>query len=338
MNDMKGRISFKPGVIQHVYQRTNNGYLIFYTARDYLVFYSIIMTVARQHHVRILGLCLMVDHIHLLVDVSSKEQLSRFVQHYTSLFATIWNRQHGQSGAMFLRQYGFAPKATGKDIRSAIAYLYNNPVEKQLCHRPEQSQWNFLPYGASRHPFSEPLSIDRARATMRRAIREVLSTRAMDAPLSYTQLSRLARNLSRSEQLQLTDYIIRIYNSIDYATVADYFGGYSQLITAINTTKGSEYAIKEDFTSGSDRIYSKMTQFLLDSGAVECIDDLIHLPQEERLALLEPICIATGASVQKASKYLHLPCGIKGKSGAQHATNQSVNKSACTKKWHKHLI
>ena len=330
---MKGRISFRPGAIQHIYQRTIGGFLIFYTARDYLVFYSIIMTVARQHHIKILGLCLMADHIHILVDVSSKEQLFRFVQHYTSRFTTIWNRQHRQAGAMFLRQYGFASKTSGKDIRSAIAYLYNNPVEKQLCSRPEQSQWNFLPYGSSRHPFSEPLRLDRARAQMRHAIKEVISTRTRGDHLSYAQLSRLSRNLSRSEQLQLTDYIIRIYNRIDYTTAADYFGGYSQLITAINTTKGSEYAIKEDFTSGSDRIYSKMTQFLLESGAVECIDDLLLLSQAERVALLDPLCIATGASVKKASKYLHvIPCDNRRGPGAQSPIIQSINKSACTEK------
>ena len=306
LTDMKGRISFKLGAIQHIYQRTNNGYLLFYTVKDYLVFFSIIMTVAHKYRIRILGLCFMVDHIHMLVDAPSKIELYRFIQDYTARLTTVWNKQHGQRGPLFWRQYGFASKVTGKDIRSAIAYLYNNPVEKQLCSRPEQAQWNFLAYGASKNPFSEPLRLSRASAPLRRAIKEVAATRAAGKPLSYKQLQRLSLKLSRPEQQQLADYRVRIYNCIDYMAVSSYYDGLAQMITAINTTKGGEYDIREDFTSGSDRIYYKMTQFLLESGVISNVDELLPLPQDERQALVEPLCLATGASAKKAAKYLHL--------------------------------
>ena len=303
---MKGRISFKPGAIQHVYQRTNNGYLIFYTVRDYLVLYSVIMCSARKHRIKLLGLCFMVDHIHMLVDAQSKFELRRFIQHYTAWFTRLWNEQHGQSGALFGRQLGFASKVTGKDIRSAIAYLYNNPVEKQVCRRPEQSQWNFLAYGVSKNPFSDPLRVAQSSAWLRSALKEVSFQVSNSRPLSYAQLHRLSLSLTRTEQKQLADYIIRSYNCIDYAVVSDYFGGYEKMIIAINTTKGSEYDIPEDFTAGSDLIYSKMTQFLLDTGVVDSVDLLLHLPEDIRRSLIAPVCTATGASIKKAAKYLHV--------------------------------
>ncbi|MBR5034009.1 MAG: hypothetical protein IKX71_01760 [Bacteroidales bacterium] len=78
------------------------------------------------------------------------------------------------------------------------------------------------------------------------------------------------------------------------------------MIIAINTTKGSEYDIPEDFTAGSDLIYSKMTQFLLDTGVVDSVDLLLHLPEDIRRSLIAPVCTATGASIKKAAKYLHV--------------------------------
>ena len=306
MSDMKGRISFKNGAVQHIYQRTTDGGLIFYSTRDYLVFFTVIMVVARKYRVRILGLCFMVDHIHILIEAPSADELHRFVMHYTSWCARLWNAHYGQRGPLFKGQYGYASKVSDKDIRSAIAYLYNNPVEKQLCRRPEQAQWNFLAYGKCGNPFSGPWRLNRAGAPMRRAVRQIRASLNRGRPLSYAQLERMSAGMTQVQQKQLADYIISHYNRIDYTAVAGYFGGFENLVAAINTTKGSEYSIREDFTSGSDRIYSKMTGFLIEAKAIDKIDTLLRLDETSRESLLEPLCVATGASERKAAKYLHL--------------------------------
>lgn len=306
MSDMKGRISFKNGAVQHIYQRTTDGGLIFYSTRDYLVFFSVIMAVARKYRVRILGLCFMVDHIHILIEVTSAEELHRFVRDYSSWCASLWNTHYGKSGPLFKGQYGYASKVSDKDIRSAIAYLYNNPVEKQLCRRPEQAQWNFLAYGKCRTPFSGPWHLNMAGAALRRAVLQIRASLDRGRPLSYAQLERMSAGMTQLQQKQLADYIISHYNRIDYPAVSGYFGGFENLVAAINTTKGSEYSIREDFTSGSDRIYSKMTAFLIEAKAIDKIDTLLRLDETSRESLLEPLCIATGASERKVAKYLHL--------------------------------
>ena len=170
---MKGRLSFHLGAVQHVYQKHYCGYIIFYSVKDCLVFFTMFSITARRFGVRVLGLCIMVDHIHVLVDVPDRKLLGEFVRYYTSWFSREYNNWHGLRGQLFKRPFGVASKSGSKSIRSAIAYLYNNPVEKQLCDRPEQSMWNFLAHGASKNPFSEPLKLDRASAPMRRAVHMV---------------------------------------------------------------------------------------------------------------------------------------------------------------------
>ena len=205
---MRGRISFRPGAVQHIYQNTYNGFLVFYSVRDFLAFFTIFTTTARRYNVRILGLCLMVDHLHVLVEAPNKAELSRFVHDYTWRFSMARNAWYGEGGAFFRSPFGRASKVSDKDIRSAIAYLYNNPVERQMCNRPEQAQWNFLAYAVSGHPFSQPLRLEKASAPMRRAIEEAKVSRREDTPLNYLRLEQMTRKLRPEEQLQLTDLIV----------------------------------------------------------------------------------------------------------------------------------
>ena len=303
---MRGRISFKSGAVQHLYQRTIDGFLIFYSVRDYLVFLTILATAARRYNVRLLGLCLMVDHIHILVEAPDKKELDRFVCLYTSWFVKTYNEWYGRKGPFIQEHYGIASKVYDKDIRNAIAYLYNNPVERQICRRAEQARWNLLAYGNCRYPFSHPFRLDKARAPMRRAVEEVRASRQEGRPLNYAQLKRITKFLRPEEQTQLTDFIVGCYNCVEYPELFYRFGSYDELVTAINTTTGSEYAIQEDFVGRSDRIYSQMSTFLLESHRIEAIDDLLRLPEDQRRELLEPLGIRTGASRRQLEKYLHL--------------------------------
>ena len=303
---MRGRVSFRPGAVQHVYQNTINGFLIFYSVRDCLAFFTIFTTTARRYNVRILGVCLMVDHIHVLVEVHDTTELSRFVHDYTWQFSIARNSWYGENGHFFNSPFGRAGKVTDKDIRSAIAYLYNNPVERQTCSRPEQAQWNFLSYAANNHPFSTPFRIEKASAPMRRAIEEIKASRKQDHPINYTRLRRMTQSLSPEEQLQLTDLIVGYYNCIDYQDLIYRFDSYDNLVAMLNTTKGSEYSIKEAFIGHSDRIYARMSNFLLSSRRIATIDDLLRMPEAERYALMEPLSLRTGASRRQIEKYLHL--------------------------------
>ena len=303
---MKGRVYFGTGAVQHVYQNTHNGFLIFYSVRDCLVFFTVFMTVSRQYRVKILGLCLMADHIHVLLTATSREELGRFVHHYTRWYSRLWNTRHGQSGSLFRSPFGFASKCSDKEIRSAIAYLFNNPVEKRMAVRPELARWNFMPYAISRYPFSEPIRKAFAGYSLRNALKEVDFACKVARPLSYATLDRLSARLTMAEQQQLSDYIISSYSTVDYKKTISHYGSYDKMVMAVNTARGSEYDIKEEFSPGSDTVYSRMTGLLLKEGIIPDADHLLLLPLETRIKLLEPLSLATGASTRKTAKYLHL--------------------------------
>ena len=236
-------------------------------------------------------------------------------------FSKAFNQEYPQADLSFCSPFGRASKVSEKKIKTAISYLYNNPVEKQLCDRAELSRWNFLAYATSDHPFSEKLVENQARWNLRNALHEIRIDYAQGRPLNYAQLARITKPLTPKELAQLSDFIIKTYNFIDYESLKSHYRSFDDMVLAINTNTGSEYDLKEDFVAGSDRIYTKMTSFLLQSKEFTNIGDLLRRPAEERRRLWTPLSIRTGANALQLSKSLPLPCAVQPVDNQQHPSS-----------------
>ena len=291
--------------VHHIYQNTPKGYLIFYSFQDYLVFYSIVSAVARRFDVQILGICLMIDHVHLVVYVRDPGQLRGFIRYYTSLFTIKYNNWYGRKGSVFNTPFGCVPKPGHKKTRTAIAYLYNNPVECHLFERTEEARWNFLAYAAEKSPFSEKLRMDRVRWELRKALEQVKDSAKRSIPLEYAMLERITKNLSFKELQQFIDYTVRLYNFIDYQALIRYYGSYDDLVTAINSNTGNEYDIKEDTFAKDHRIYEKMITRLC-GGKERTMKDILAMPYAERQRLGRSLSYNPGASQKEIQKLLRL--------------------------------
>ena len=117
----KNKPIVRANAVHHVYQNTRNGYLIFYSVKDYLILFSVISVFARRYGVQILGISLMPDHIHLLVYVRDVDSFRAFMREYTKVFTYLWNRHNRRNGPMINTPFGCAPTLAHKRIRSAIA-------------------------------------------------------------------------------------------------------------------------------------------------------------------------------------------------------------------------
>lgn len=294
------------GSLGHVYQRSVSGFVIFYTIEDYLMFFMIFCSLARKHHVRILGLCLMVDHIHFLVQADCLESISKFVQEYSIAFVRAYNKEYGFHGSLLRSSFGISSKVGDKKKRTAIAYLYNNPVEKKLCRKCEEYRWNFLAYANSDHPFSEKLILSKASAGLRRAIRFVRLMSRSGRVVVRQQLNKMFSALSIKEKNQLADFIIRTYSCIQYEKSISYYGSYPQMVQAINSNTGSEYDLKEDFNPYSDRAFIRMANKVVGSAGKEGLKHLLHSSTEEKLSVLRSFINELAVAPLQAVKFLRL--------------------------------
>lgn len=307
---MAGR-KFINNEVNHTYQRTLSGFNIFYEVEDYLVYYTIFSTMAVRYRVLVYGLCLMIDHIHSLTSARSSTLFARFMSDVTIQFVKEYNRNHRRTGSLFEEDFGSAPKCGMKLLRTAIAYLFNNPVERFLCRHAQDYRWNFLAYANSDNPFSEPVSLKTASRRLRRALKEVDGTHARNRHMTYAQLKRMFAGLDKKEKNQLIDYIIVRYNIIRYDLLTTQcYDGYDNMVLAINSNAGSEYEIKEHKWSRSDVEYRELYQYVHAHGFGDA-GEVITLDIDSKLSMMQDMMRETKASRLQICKFLHLSVAFK---------------------------
>ena len=297
--------------VNHTYQRTISGFNIFYEVEDYLVYYTIFSVMAARYDITVYGLCLMIDHLHSLVSAGSCLTLSRFMSNVTIQFVKEFNQARNRKGALFCENYGSAPKTGMQLLRTAIAYLYNNPVERFLCRHAQDYRWNFLAYAISDHPFSDPIELKSASRRLRNAIQEVNGTASRKKHMTYVQLKRLMKGLGRKERNQLIDYIVVRYNVIRYDILTTQcYNGYENMLTAMNSNTGSEYEIHEQKWSRTDTEYRELYQHVHSCGYDDA-GNVISLDTDSKLELMMEMIRKTRASKRQICKYLHLLVAYK---------------------------
>lgn len=299
---------FLKGVLNHCYQRSANGGLLFYSQSDYLVWFTIVCLAATRHRVKILALCPMPDHTHLSVIADSVRDLSSFMGDINRSFSHEQNKLCHTKGSWFKTPFGSVPKKGAKFGRSNLLYVGNNPVERKLASYADEYRWTFVAYAHSDHPFSDKLIIRNCSRHMRNAIREVRAQYRSGKPMNHCVLKRITRMLAESEKRQLIDYIVSTYNVISYDDTLSYFdGSYGHFLTALHSTTTREYDMKETFVGVSDRCYAQMTRILLVEKGLEDIHDFLAWPEKERKELYNLLLQKTGALPSQVNKFLHLP-------------------------------
>ena len=300
------RRKFYKNTLTHCYQRTDDDGVLFYTYSDHLVYFTHYCVMARKHHIKVLAMCQMPDHVHDSVITDRKENLERFKCETNTSFSRKHNERFHRKGSVLEGPYGRAPKFEEKKARTNLIYVENNPVERKLVEVAEEYRWNYLAYAGSDHPFSEKLVIRRARWPLQKAVKEVKAQFKAGKPMGYAQLERLFGPLGHRERLQLTDYIVTTYNVIDYQATINCFGSYERLLTAVHSTTGSEYDLREYFVGKSDACYNQMTNLLLREEKLKDIHDLLSLSIDERTELFLFLQRSLDVLPKQIAKYLHI--------------------------------
>ena len=303
---MKGhKRNYHPDAYQHIFQHAIGYRVLFYSMEDRLVFYSIFSVMAWRHGIEVLALALMYNHFHALIHAPSSKVMSLFIGTTTSTFAMAFNRDSHRKGALFEKAYGSAPKSADKKVRSCIAYIYNNSVEKALYTRAEDDRWNFLAYIGKEHPFSRPIKMESAPKKLRSAVREIDARHTDHAYLSYATVRRLFGKLTEAEREQLLDYTIGRYLPIDKNQLLSFYKDYDNMLLAINSNTGSEYDIKEEYKNDSDQIYTQMLAIIGESSYSHKPHSVVCASEEKKAKIASYLKSHTSAKDYQISRILH---------------------------------
>ena len=291
----------------HIYLRGFDGNLLFYCNSDRLVFYSIFSLEAANRRIKVFSLCLMLNHVHALVQAECYEDLRSFCRVVQWKYARSFNTASGMKGQIFQQSFGWASKSGEKKIRTCLAYIANNPVEKHLCQRAEQNQWTFLEYGRRRYPFSVPYRLDTCPWRLRMAVTRMRKLRQSNAPLTYEVLLRITARMTVEEIRHLTDRIVNIYSVIDYPSAVAYYKSYGAMLDAFATNTGAEYDINEKYEYEQERVYIQMCRDLHQAGFDLLHKDFLKMRDEELGFWVQTFRLRYGISDGQFMRFFHLP-------------------------------
>lgn len=288
-------------MIFHCYNISSDASVIFYKDVDYIVFLSLVSVYSRQHGQKVLSMCIMRNHYHILIDAESESELIQVMSKIQSRFSREYNSRDGKDGVRicFKSSFGRDEKRTPKNIRTCMIYIANNPVEKSQCSKADEYRWNMLPYLNYETPgFVRPYSRKSSKA-FRLACSSLRSAYTKGHALTYDLMCSIKARLSENEFVNFCDYAINLYNPVDFPSVLNYFGDYKSFLLACDSTTGSEYGVGEEYHIENYRHYDRLLEevekiagrhsdLLLPSGAINirshAVMDVLRLAYEGGLA------------------------------------------------------
>lgn len=144
----------------HVYARGNNKQLIYLSDSDRVLYLSMLGRIVRKQEWRMLGFCLMPNHVHLLVE-TPEPNLGDGMRRLHGDYAYRFNKEHGRCGHVFQGRFGAKRVKNNAQLLMVARYIALNPVEAQLCATAEDWRWGSHRHVMARHARNGWLDVQR---------------------------------------------------------------------------------------------------------------------------------------------------------------------------------
>lgn len=133
----KPRNYIKTPFIHVMTQGLNKSY-IFEEAQNIKYYISVMYKIKEKYNINIIAYCIMNNHAHILVETSSIENLSKFMQCVNTKYAAYYNKKYGKIGYVFRDRYRSQEIISQRQLNNCIQYIYNNPVKAKICKTAEE--------------------------------------------------------------------------------------------------------------------------------------------------------------------------------------------------------
>jgi len=137
------RIKGAGGYVFHVMNRGVRRSTLFFKTGDYEAFFRCQREALEYAPTRILSVCAMPNHWHLVLWPERDADLTRFVGRMTHLHAERWQRAHGTrgTGPVYQSRFKAVPVETDDHLLSVLRYVERNAVRAGLAERAEEWPW-----------------------------------------------------------------------------------------------------------------------------------------------------------------------------------------------------
>jgi putative transposase len=130
-----------PGIAHHITQRGNNRQAVFLSPGDRCLYLQLLSRIAPAGGVRILGYCLMTNHVHLIAVPESETSLARTLGRAHSEYALAVNRDQRRTGHVWQNRFFSCPMEESH-LYAAMRYVELNPVRASMISVAWEWPWS----------------------------------------------------------------------------------------------------------------------------------------------------------------------------------------------------
>ncbi len=125
----------------HITQRGNNRQDVFLDDEDYSRYLSFLKQLSSKYNLRVLGYCLMRNHVHLIVLSQKASLLAKAIGGTHFRYAQYFNKKYRQSGHLWQNRF-YSAVLEQMYLVSAMRYIERNPLRVGAATHPEQYPWS----------------------------------------------------------------------------------------------------------------------------------------------------------------------------------------------------
>jgi len=130
-----------PECVHHVTQRGNARREVFFTPQDRQVYLGLLRQYAEHYALRILGYCLMTNHVHLVALPQHPDSLAKTLREVHGRYARYRNAIERVTGHLWQNRYYSCP-VEDAGLASLMRYVELNPVRATLVRSAADYAWS----------------------------------------------------------------------------------------------------------------------------------------------------------------------------------------------------
>lgn len=129
------------GAPHHVTQRGNNRQQVFFSNSQRRTYLALLAEHAARHQLRVLGYCLMPNHVHVIAVPERLDSLAKAFGRAHNEYSRYLNAVRRRSGHLWQNRFYSAP--LGRDhLLRALRYVDLNPLRARLVERAMEFEWS----------------------------------------------------------------------------------------------------------------------------------------------------------------------------------------------------
>lgn len=140
-----------PGIAHHITQRGNAGQPVFFDDEDRTEYLELLHTHCEKFHLRVIGYCLMTNHIHIVAVPRLESSLAEAIGRTHQLYTNFLHDKLKKSGHLWQSRFYSCPMDEEHTI-NALAYVETNPVRAGMIAHARDYPWS----SAAAHVIEKP--------------------------------------------------------------------------------------------------------------------------------------------------------------------------------------